>query len=330
MDNCSLLEWSALLDISLIVSTYWGNQVFVIADGKLSKVGSDRPKGIYYKSPWLKIATWNNIWTFREYTSVDITSQISGEHDTVFLPKKFEETGDIGSREIAGESIAASKLSCLVTLDDYYSVRPIWKPKWIDRVVAEDRCHVNGIALDKNFGLGYVTALGINNKKDGWRTEPAGGCVIDAKTGLVIVDNLRMPHSPRLYQEQLWVCDSMRGELSIIDVKTKKRHPFVKFPEFVRGLAFWGDRAIVGLSQMRYTKLGWAAGPGQCGLAAVNLNTAKIEAILPLDANEVFDVQVLPGKKPIVIDPRSSVLNTLLVLPESHNLNQHKKGALTR
>ncbi len=327
MSNLTLAEWCERISIPLIVSTYWGNEVFVIVDGKLSKIGFDRPKGIYYSAPWLKIATWGNVWTFREYTSVDVTSQIGDGCDSVFLPKKFEETGNIGSREIAGEFIAASKLSCLVTQDEEYSVLPAWKPKWIDRIVAEDRCHVNGVALNENRDLAYVTALGTSNKKNGWRSEPIEGCVIDAKSGLAIVTNLRMPHSPRIYQDQLWVCDSMRGELSIIDVKTKKRHPFVKFPEFVRGLTFWKDWAIVGLSKMRYTKLGWAAGPGQCGLAAVNLNTAKIEATLALDANEVFDVQVLSQAKPVVIDPRSSILNSLLVLPETHKLNTRVSNA---
>ena len=321
MNNSSLKEWCNTINVPLIVSTYWGNEVLAIASGKIEKIGFDRPKGIYYKAPWLKIATWGNIWTFREYTDIAFTSQIGGSCDRVFLPRKFEETGNIGSREIAGEFIAASKLSCLVVQDEYYSVLPVWKPKWIDRPVLEDRCHVNGIALDEKGDLAYVTALGTNNRKEGWRqSEPVGGCIIDAKNKTAIVNTLRMPHSPRLYRGLLWVCDSMRGELSVIDVETQKRQPFVKFPEFVRGLAFWQDWAIVGLSRMRYTKRGWIAGEGRCGLAAVNLNTAKVEAVLNLNASEIFDVQVMPGENPVVVDPRSSVLNSLLVLPEN-NLN---------
>jgi uncharacterized protein (TIGR03032 family) len=212
----------------------------------------------------------------------------------------------------------------LVKQDDHYSVLPTWKPKWIDRIVAEDRCHINGIALSGNGEPAYVTALGTGNKKESWRSEPVAGCIIDVKTGRAIIDNLRMPHSPRLYGDHLWVCDSMRGELSIIDIKTRKRYPFVKFPEFVRGLAFWNEWAIVGLSKMRYSKGSWEAGSGRCWLAAVNLNTAKVEAVLELPANEIFDVQVLPFKNPVVVDPRSSILDSLLILPTNDKLDIKK------
>jgi uncharacterized protein (TIGR03032 family) len=325
MNNCNLTAWCEVVSTHLIVSTYWNNQIIVITNGKLVKVGFDRPKGIYYRSPELKIATWANVWTYREYTDPNIIRQIDPNCDAVFIPKKFEETGNIGSREIAGDFIAASKLSCLVKQDDRYSVLPTWKPKWIDSIVAEDRCHVNGIALSSNGEPAYVTALGTGNKKESWRSEPVAGCIIDIKTGRAIVDNLRMPHSPRLYGNHLWVCDSLRGELSIIDVKTRKRYPFVKFPEFVRGLAFWNEWAIVGLSKMRYSKGNWGASLGRCGLAAVNLNTAKVEAVLDLPANEIFDVQVLPFKNPVIVDPRSPILDSLLILPTNDRLDIKKQ-----
>jgi uncharacterized protein (TIGR03032 family) len=324
MSITTLINWNTTIPIALIVSTYWNNEVFVLRSAGINKITFDRPKGIYYSSQELKIATWANVWNYREYTNPSITHQIDPTCDAVFIPKKFEETGNIGSREIAGNFIAASKLSCLVVPDDRYSVLPTWKPKWIDCIVAEDRCHINGIALSGNGEPAYVTALGTGNKKESWRLEPVEGCIIDVKTGRAIVDNLRMPHSPRLYGDRLWVCDSMRGELSTIDIKTRKRYPFIKFPEFVRGLAFWNQWAIVGLSKMRYSKGKWKACSGWCGLAAVNLNTARIEAVLELPANEIFDVQILPFKNPVVVDPRSPVLDSLLILPTNDKLNSKK------
>ncbi len=316
MDIVSRPEWNAVIKTPLIVSTYWGNDVLTIANGNAEKIKLDRPKGMYYQKPYLKIATWGNLWTFREYTEPHITRQVDPDCDVVFVPKKFEETGDIGSREIAGNFIASSKLSSVVQMDDFFTVFPAWKPHWITDVVAEDRCHVNGIALDENGNLKYVTALGIGNSKESWRTEPVQGCVIDVGSRRAIVDNLRMPHSPRIYRNQLWVCDSMRGELSVIDVVAKKRRPFIRFPDFVRGLAFWEDWAIVGLSKMRYSKGSWIKAGDRCGLAAVNLNTANVDAILELKYDEIFDIQVLPFKNPKIIDPRSTVLNSLLILPK--------------
>lgn len=323
MNIVSLSEWGTVIEAPIIVSTYWSNDVLTIANGNTETIKLDRPKGIYYQKPYLKIATWGNLWTFREYAEPHITRKVDPNCDAIFVPKKFEETGNIGSREIAGEFIASSKLSCVGRLDDAFTVFPIWKPAWITDFVPEDRCHVNGIALDEKGNLKYVTALGTGNGKESWRTEPVKGCVIDVKSGRAIVDNLRMPHSPRIYRDRLWVCDSMRGELSIIDVAAKKRRPFVRFPDFVRGLAFWEDWAIVGLSKMRYSKGFWVKGSDplrglhqRCGLAAVNLNTANIDAILEFKYDEIFDVQVLPFKNPKILDPRSTVLDSLLILPK--------------
>lgn len=315
MNIVSLSEWNTIIKTPLIVSTYWSNHVLTIANGNAEKIVLDRPKGIYYKKPYLKIATWGNLWTFREYTETHVTRQVDPICDAIFIPKKFEETGNIGSREIAGDFIASSKLSCVGRSDDTFTVFPVWRPSWITDVIPEDRCHVNGIALDEYGSLKYVTALGTGDSKESWRTEPVKGCIIDVKSGRVIFDNLRMPHSPRIYKNQLWVCDSMRGELSIIDVKTKKRRPFVRLNAFVRGLVFWEDWAIVGLSKMRYTKGSWINAGDRCGLAAVNLNTANIDAVLELKYDEIFDVQILPFKNPKIIDPRSTVLDSLLVLP---------------
>jgi len=315
MEIVLLPEWNTIIETPLIVSTYWSNQILTIANGKVETITCDRPKGIYYQAPYLRIATWANLWTFRECTQKHITRQIDSGCDAIFVPKSCEETGNIGSREIARKWIASSKLSCLATLDDCFTVLPTWRPKWIDSIVAEDRCHVNGIALGTDGKPKYVTALGTGNSKESWRTDPVQGCIIDVESGRAIVKNLRMPHSPRIYGDRLWVCDSMRGELSVVDTKTKKRHPFVKFPEFVRGLAFWKDWAIVGLSKMRYNKGTWIKGGDRCGLAAVNLNTANVDAVLELEYNEIFDVQVLPFNNPKIIDPRSTTLDSLLILP---------------
>lgn len=317
MDIVSLPEWNTVIKTPVVISTYWGNDVLTIANSNTEAIVFDRPKGIYYQKPYLKIATWGNLWTFRGYTQPHITRQINPDCDVIFVPKKFEETGNIGSREVTGNFIAASRLSCIVQADDVFTVSPIWRPNWITDVVPEDRCHVNGIALDENGHLKYVTALGTGNSKESWRTEPVQGCIIDVKSGRAIVNNLRMPHSPRIYRDRLWVCDSMRGELSVIDVTAKKRRPFVRLDAFVRGLAFWEDWAIVGLSKMRYSKESWSKAGDRCGLAAVNLNTANVDVILELKYDEIFDVQVLPFKSPKILDPRSTILDSLLILPAS-------------
>ena len=45
-----------------------------------------------------------------------------------------------------------------------------------------------------------------------------GGCVIDVRTGDVVVTGLSMPHSPRFYRDQLWVLNSGAGQLGRVDL----------------------------------------------------------------------------------------------------------------
>jgi uncharacterized protein (TIGR03032 family) len=47
--------------------------------------------------------------------------------------------------------------SCLATLRPGYSFEPLWQPPFISKLVAEDRCHLNGLAMQDGKPT-YVTA----------------------------------------------------------------------------------------------------------------------------------------------------------------------------
>ena len=58
----------------------------------------------------------------------------------------------------------------------------------------------------------HVTAVGRSDVADGWREHRAGGgLLIDVERNAVVLDDLSMPHSPRLYRDKLWLLDSGRG-----------------------------------------------------------------------------------------------------------------------
>ena len=67
----------------------------------------------------------------------------------------------------------------------------------------------------------YVTALGTSDKAGGWRENKAGGGVlIDIESDEFICRGLSMPHSPRWYQDKLWVLESGNGSLATVDLNT--------------------------------------------------------------------------------------------------------------
>ena len=52
----------------------------------------------------------------------------------------------------------------------------------------------------------YVSALGTSDMAAGWReNKAAGGMLMDVGSNKMIASGLSMPHSPRWYQDKLYV-----------------------------------------------------------------------------------------------------------------------------
>src|SRR5204863_9385950 len=101
-----------------------------------------------------------------------------------------------------------------------------------------------------------VTAVAHSNAYDGWRDHVAnGGIVMDVQRNAVVCDGLSMPHSPRVHNNEPWLLNSGTGELGYVegaDTAHGRFRPVAFCPGFVRGLAFHGQYAFVGLSRPRY------------------------------------------------------------------------------
>ena len=113
---------------------------------------------------------------------------------------------------------------------------------------------INGLAL-MNGKAKYVTSVSESDVAEGWRDYRVdGGCVIDVESNEVILRGLSMPHSPRWYQNKLWLLNSGTGEFGYVDLKQGKFEPVVFCPGYLRGCVLHGDFAIVGISQPRHNK----------------------------------------------------------------------------
>jgi uncharacterized protein (TIGR03032 family) len=260
----------------------------------------------------------------------DIAPRIkpAGQHDACFLPRSSHVTGDIGVHELAwvGEElwIVNTRFSCLCTLHPDYSFVPRWRPPFITALAAEDRCHLNGLAIVDGKPR-YVTALGTTDVRDGWRAEkPHGGCVIDVSSGEIVSRGLSMPHSPRWHDGRLWLLESGTGKLVLIDPATGRRESVAELPGFARGLALAGPYAFVGLSKIRPTSamdgvpLASRREQLKCGVAVVELRSGRVMALLEFQTavEEIFDVQLLPGLRfPEVIGFQQETIQHTFVVP---------------
>lgn len=128
---------------------------------------------------------------------------------------------------------------------------PRWWPKFVTSLGPDDRCHLNGLAIRDGLPA-FVTCHSIADLPQGWREHKKdGGVLIDVASGETVLQGLAMPHSPRWFNNRLWLLESGDGSLGHIDLQAGKYEAIAKFDGFTRGLSFWGEFAFVGRSQVR-------------------------------------------------------------------------------
>lgn len=234
--------------------------------------------------------------------------------DACFVPRRVHFTGsldahDIGLQEDGEPVFVNTRFNCLATTDARHSFNPVWRPSFVSALVDEDRCHLNGLAMD-GASPAYVTAVSRSDTIDGWRDRRAdGGVVIDVRTGEIVCEGLSMPHSPRIHGGELWLLNSGTGELGVVKgIKDGKGvfEPRAFCPGFLRGLSFFGNYAFVGLSKPRYKRfeglalddrLKQADSEPWCGVQIIDLSTGSCVDWFRIDGvvGELYDVEVLPG-----------------------------------
>jgi uncharacterized protein (TIGR03032 family) len=343
------------LNVSLLVTTYQANKLLVVraTQGGLSTLVRtfERPMGLAVDGHRLALGTRNQVWFLRNAPDIAPHVEPAGLHDACFLPRSCHVTGDIGVHEMAWAGhvrridnpsyelwIVNTRFSCLCTLDPDYSFVPRWRPPFISALAAEDRCHLNGLAMvptdvGRIANPSYVTTLGATDTPDGWRQDKArGGCLIDVSSGEIVVPGLCMPHSPRWHDGRLWLLESGTGRLVLIDLANGRQHIVTELPGFARGLAFAGPYAFVGLSKIRATSAMDGVPPAErreqlkCGVAVVDLRSGQSSALLEFQTavEEIFDVQLLPGLRfPEVVGfQKETVHHTFIIPHEQHSLSQ--------
>ena len=301
------------LGCTIAISTYQAGKVVFISpkpDGEnLVQLPRTFKKamGIALEGPKMAVATLEEVLVLvnspelaRHYPNQPAT------YDALYMPRATYYTGQIDIHDLDygnGELFAVNtSFSCIIKIDDNYSFSPIWKPPFISKMASEDRCHLNGMALLDGKPR-YVTAFSTGDTPQAWREVVTnGGVVMDIETNEFIARDVPMPHSPRLFDGQLYLLLSATGELVKMDISTGKYEVVCRIEGFVRGLARCGDYVFIGLSRLRknsstFAKLKIADVSNQAGIAVVHLPTGAFagEIKYHMSVDEIYDVQVLPG-----------------------------------
>ena len=333
--------------MSLAFTTYQTNRLFLVGvkpNGQLSSFERlfDRAMGLWTTPNHLYLSTRYQLWQFDNVLN---PGQLYKGYDQLYVPRIAHTTGDLDIHDVVvvnhcGKGTDKKKgrleqrvifvntlFSCLATLSDQYSFEPIWQPPFISKLTPEDRCHLNGLAMVEGKPR-YVTAVSRSDVTGGWRERRQdGGVVMDIEANEVILTGLSMAHSPRFYRGKLWLLNSGTGEFGYLDLQAGQFEPVAFCPGYMRGLAFWGNYAVVGLSKPRDRSFSGLAlderlaakdtNP-RCGLMVIDLTTGSIAHWLELEGvvTELYDVQVLPGvRRPMALGFKSDEISRLVTCP---------------
>jgi uncharacterized protein (TIGR03032 family) len=333
--------------VSLLITTYQAGKLVVVGtradspDLVISYRNLTRPMGLAVRpeSGSLAVAVDTQIWQFGNAPEFARLVDPSAAHDACYLPRHAVYTGPIDAHEIAwcgGELWVVNTLfSCLCTLNGVHNFVPRWKPRFVTALAAEDRCHLNGLAV-AHGRPGYVTAFGQSDTLEGWRPgKAAGGCVIDVATRSTVVQGLSMPHSPRIHDSELWLLESGHGRLVRTDRARGSVEPVADTPGYARGLAFAGRYAFVGLSKFRPASaprmtfdnlpISERTTPLCCGVSVVDLSIGREVSRLEFHSgiDEIFDVCTLAQvRNPWVNGPNPTTdgIRPVWVVPEPKGL----------
>jgi len=322
-------EWLRRHDTSVAFTTYQTGQLFlvgVLPDGNVSlnQQSFTRAMGVHYQPGRLYLGTHFQVWRLENMLRAGEIA--NNGFDAAFVPRNGQTTGDVDIHELGVDRdgrviFVNTKYSCLATLDVTHSFKPVWTPPFISKLAAEDRCHLNGLAMAEGAPR-YVTAVSRSDVINGWRDRrQEGGVLIEVESGRIVTDQLSMPHSPRILGAGIWVLDSGRGRIVRVDPESGAREDAAFCPGFLRGLVLHDHHAIVTLSKPRNGSFSGLAldeemtrrdAEAWCGVQMVDLQTGDIVAWLRLDGaiTELFDVTILPG----VRCPMSLGLNTTEIL----------------
>ena len=187
--------------------------------------------------------------------------QVQDGFDGIFIPSIAYTTGDLDIHDLAidrdGQVVFVNTMfELLATITPSgYSFEPLWKPPFISKLAAEDRCHLNELAMSPTRRRYRVRRRRVRRSDitDGWRDRRRdGGVLIDVASEEVdVVQGMSMPHSPRWHNGRLWIFESGTGYFGSVDLDECRFEPLTFCPGYLRGLAFVDHFAIVGLSKPR-------------------------------------------------------------------------------
>lgn len=317
-------ELLSRLNCTLAISTYQAGKVIFLSpknDEQLVQLPRtfSKPMGIaLLEDPdKMAVACKDEVIVFANSKDLAISYPRSkNTYDALYMPRCTFHIGQLDIHDLSwgsdGIYAVNTLFSSIIKIDDNYNFTPYWTPPFIKGLTSEDKCHLNGMVM-VNGKPRYATAFNTGNTYQSWREGvTTDGVLMDLETNNIIAKNLRMPHSPRIFNDELYMLFSATGEIVKIDTGNGSIEQITRVDGFVRGMAYCKDFLFVGLSKLRqnsstFAKLEIARKANYAGIVIIHLPTGSIagEIRYHSSVDEIYDIQILKDKI------RPNIFNTI-------------------
>lgn len=317
--SASFPNWLEAMGVTIAFSTYQAGRLYLLGLNEEGRLWAherffEKCQGVWTDGNAIWLSTAFQLHYLKNHLAPGEIHQPSG-CDKSFLPLRCYTTGqldihDIGMTETGCPLFVNTAFNCISAPSDEYGFSVYWQPHFISAITPEDRCHLNGMAMENGLPR-YVSAISRSDVKDGWRDRRAdGGIIMDVASNEIVATGFSMPHSPRLYRDKLWVLNSGTGEFVSVDPTDGTITPICFCPGYARGLSFVDKYAVIGLSLPRDGKkvfdglpldaaLAKKDTPPRCGLLVVDIETGQTCEWLRIEGviSELYDVGILPATR---------------------------------
>lgn len=307
----SFITFLQAFNISLAVTSYSAHCVMVICarEGRLhmEQLPVAKPRGIAAYGNLLTIGSYSEVLNFQrsDHLLDEVNQAEERRHDCLYMPRNTHITGELNIHDMAwgdeGLWFVNSQFSCLCTLQPDISFLPRWKPFFIDQITPDGTGHLNGLGMENGMPS-VVTCFSVSGEKQSsWREQKDmhTGALIDVATNRILMDGLVMPHSPRVYGEHIYVCESGYGRVWRYSRQTRQKELVLEVPGFTRGLQFIGGYMLVGLSRVRPSSilgnnpLAQLEYTDPAGLLVFDLATMEVIARCECGDMQIYDLAVI-------------------------------------
>ncbi|MEP0985360.1 TIGR03032 family protein [Ekhidna sp.] len=324
------------LNCSVAISTYQTGKVVIFS-------AKDENQLVQLPRTFLKpmgMAKKGNKWAIATNDSVVITVNAPGlatnyapnpnVYDSLYIPRASYYTGPLDMHDIQftnnGLLGVNTMFSNLCEIDEDFSFKPIWKPSFISALKPEDRCHLNGLAIEPDTCKPkYITALGKGDSHRSWKEGMLnGGILIDIETDEIVLSELPVPHTPRIFGKDLFMLLSATGELVKVNAQSGTYDIITQLNGFARGMDRIGDYLFIATSKLRPNSSLFKEAPVakrsvNCGITVVYLPTGQPCGYINYQTSveELYDLILLEGNiRPNILNLEKGMHRTSVVTEE--------------